>query len=211
IGDSDIHGDLTYVAGEPRPRLSGSLVSNQLLFSDLAPLIGADSNEQKQARGSDARQPAGKVLPVEEFRTERWQTMDADVRVRGKRIVHNEELPISDLDARVQLENGQLNLTPLKFGMAGGTLEADIAPNGAHTPLRGKARVKARGLRLKVLVPAFEPMPTGGAEPHGDADLPGIGTSVAARLGSADGQMRLAINDGTVSCSLREMAGLNRA
>ena len=211
IGDSDIHGDLTYVAGEPRPRLSGSLVSNQLLFSDLAPLIGADSNEQKQARGSDARQPAGKVLPVEEFRTERWQTMDADVRVRGKRIVHNEELPISDLDARVQLENGQLNLTPLKFGMAGGTLEADIALNGANTPLQGKARVKARGLRLKDLVPDFEPMQTSLGELNGDADLTGTGNSVAALLGSADGQMQLVINDGTVSRSLMEIAGLNVA
>lgn len=211
IGDSDIHGDLTYVAGEPRPRLSGSLVSNQLLFTDLAPLIGADSNEQKQARGSDARQPAGKVLPVEEFRTERWQTMDADVRVRGKRIVHNEELPISDLDARVQLENGQLNLTPLKFGMAGGTLEADIALNGANTPLQGKARVKARGLRLKDLVPDFEPMQTSLGELNGDADLTGTGNSVAALLGSADGQMQLVINDGTVSRSLMEIAGLNVA
>src|SRR5690606_36715688 len=112
IGDSDIHGDLTYVTGEPRPRLSGSLVSNQLLFSDLAPLIGADSNEQKQARGGDARQPAGKVLHVEELRTERCQTMHADERVRGKRIVHNAELPISDLYVRVQLDHGQLNLTP---------------------------------------------------------------------------------------------------
>lgn len=211
IGDSDIHGDLTYVAGEPRPRLSGSLVSNQLLFTDLAPLIGADSNEQKQARGSDARQPAGKVLPVEEFRTERWQTMDADVRVRGKRIVHNEELPISDLDARVQLENGQLNLTPLKFGMAGGTLEADIALNGANTPLQGKARVKARGLRLKDLVPDFEAMQTSLGELNGDADLTGTGNSVAALLGSADGQMQLVINDGTVSRSLMEIAGLNVA
>lgn len=211
IGDSDIHGDLTYVAGEPRPRLSGSLVSNQLLFSDLAPLIGADSNEQKQARGSDARQPAGKVLPVEEFRTERWRTMDADVRVRGKRIVHNEELPISDLDARVQLENGQLNLTPLKFGMAGGTLEADIALNGANTPLQGKARVKARGLRLKDLVPDFEPMQTSLGELNGDADLTGTGNSVAALLGSADGQLQLVINDGTVSRSLMEIAGLNVA
>src|SRR5690606_10248545 len=56
IGDSDIHGDLTYVAGQPRPKLSGSVISNQLLFSDLAPLIGADSNAEKEARGSDVRQ-----------------------------------------------------------------------------------------------------------------------------------------------------------
>lgn len=32
IGDSDIHGDLAFVASQPRPKLSGNLVSNQLLF-----------------------------------------------------------------------------------------------------------------------------------------------------------------------------------
>lgn len=209
IGDSDIHGDLTYVAGEPRPRLSGNLVSNQLLFSDLAPLIGADSNEQKEARGSDVRQPTDKVLPVEEFRTERWQAMDADVSVRGQHIVHSEELPITDLETRVLLEGGRLHLAPLKFGMAGGTLEADIALNGATTPLQGKASLSARGLRLKELVPGFEPMQTSLGELNGDADLSGRGNSVAALLGTADGSMQLAINDGTVSRSLMEIAGLN--
>ena len=209
IGDSDIHGDLTYINGEPRPSLSGHLVSRQLLFSDLAPLIGADSNAEKEARGSDTRQPADKVLPVEEFRTERWRTMDADVQVRGQRIVHNEELPITDLDTRVLLEDGRLRLAPLKFGMAGGTLEADIALNGATTPLQGKASLTARGLKLKELVPGFEPMQTSLGELNGDADLSGQGNSVAALLGTADGSMQLAINDGTVSRSLMEIAGLN--
>lgn len=209
IGDSDIQGDLTYVAGEPRPTLSGHLVSNQLLFSDLAPLIGADSNSDKQARGSDAVQPADKVLPVEEFRTERWQTMDADVRVQGKRIVHSDELPITNLDTRVLLEDGRLHLAPLKFGMAGGTLEADITLNGAATPLQGKASLSARNLKLKQLVPGFEPMQTSLGELNGDADLSGSGNSVAALLGAADGSMQLVINDGTVSRSLMEIAGLN--
>src|SRR5690606_29584556 len=36
IGDSDIHGDLAFVASQPRPKLAGNLVSNQLLFKDLA-------------------------------------------------------------------------------------------------------------------------------------------------------------------------------
>lgn len=209
IGDSDIHGDLTYVAGEPRPSLSGHVISRQLLFSDLAPLIGADSNAEKEARGSDTRQPADKVLPVEEFRTERWRTMDADVQVRGQRIVHNEELPITDLNARVLLEDGRLHLAPLKFGMAGGSLEADIALNGAASPLQGQASLSARGLKLKELVPGFEPMQTSLGELNGDADLSGRGNSVAALLGTADGSMQLAINDGTVSRSLMEIAGLN--
>ena len=209
IGDSDIHGDLTYVAGEPRPKLSGSVVSNQLLFSDLAPLIGADSNTEKEARGSDTRQPAGKVLPVEEFRAERWREMDADVRVRGRRIVHSEQLPITDLDAQVLLDDGRLRLAPLKFGMAGGVLQADIELDGSGTSLQGQAKLSARHFKLKELVPNFEPMQTSLGELNGDAELRGRGNSVAALLGSADGAVRLVINDGTVSRSLMEIAGLN--
>lgn len=209
IGDSDIHGDLTYLAGTPRPKLSGEVVSRQLLFTDLAPLIGADSNAEKEARGSDARQPADKVLPVEEFRTERWRAMDADVRVRGQRIVHSEKLPITDLDAHIVLDDGRLRLSPLKFGVAGGALNADIELNGTSTPLQGRANLKARGFKLKQLAPSFAPMQTSLGELNGDAELRGSGNSVAALLGSADGTVRMVINDGTVSRGLMEIAGLN--
>lgn len=120
IGDSDIQGDLTFVSSQPRPKLSGKLVSNQLLFKDLAPLIGADSNAEQKARGGASKQPAGKVLPVEEFRTERWRTMDADVTFSGKRIVHSEALPFTDLSSHFVLDDGVLRLEPLRFGVAGG-------------------------------------------------------------------------------------------
>ena len=209
IGDSDIHGNLTYLAGTPRPKLSGEVVSRQLLFTDLAPMIGADSNAEKEARGSDTRQPADKVLPVEEFRTERWRAMDADVRVRGQRIVHSEKLPITDLDAHVVLDDGRLHLSPLKFGIAGGVLNADIELNGTHTPLQGRADLKARGFKLKELAPSFAPMQTSLGELNGNAELRGRGNSVAALLGSADGTVRMVINDGTVSRGLMEIAGLN--
>jgi uncharacterized protein involved in outer membrane biogenesis len=43
-------------------------------------MIGADSNASKAARGVAPVQPAGKVLPVETFRTERWTAIDADVK-----------------------------------------------------------------------------------------------------------------------------------
>ncbi|HSC82523.1 MAG TPA: AsmA family protein [Pseudomonas sp.] len=209
IGDSDIHGDLTFVARQPRPKLSGQLTSNQLLFADLAPLIGADSNAEKKERGAAASQPAGKVLPVEEFRTERWRTMDADVRFTGKRIVHSAQLPISDLDTHVVLNDGQLSLEPLRFGVAGGTLEAKVQLNGDSTPLRGKAQLSARNFKLKQLFPGFAPMQTSLGELNGDANLAGNGNSVAALLGSADGEVKLLINDGAVSRGLLEIAGLN--
>ncbi|MNM39650.1 putative assembly protein [compost metagenome] len=209
IGASDIHGDLAFVASQPRPKLSGNLVSNQLLFKDLAPLIGADSNAAQKARGGASKQPTGKVLPVEEFRTERWRAMDADVTFAGKRIVHSEQLPFTDLSAHVILEDGLLRLEPLRFGVAGGNLASKIRLDGRSVPLQGRAQLTARGFKLKQLFPSFAPMQTSFGELNGDADISGRGNSVAALLGTANGDLRMLINDGAISRSLMEIAGLN--
>lgn len=209
IGDSDIHGDLAFVANQPRPRLSGNLVSNQLLFKDLAPLIGADSNAEQKTRGGASKQPQGKVLPVEEFRTERWRAMDADVTFAGKRIVHSAQLPFNDLSAHVILEDGLLRLEPLRFGVAGGNLASQIRLDGRNVPLQGRARLTARGFKLKQLFPGFAPMQTSFGELNGDADITGRGNSVAALLGTANGDLRMLVNDGAISRSLMEIAGLN--
>ncbi|MDD2049209.1 AsmA family protein [Pseudomonas putida] len=209
IGDSDIHGDLTFVSSQPRPKLSGKLVSNQLLFKDLAPLIGADSNAAQKARGGASKQPAGKVLPVEEFRTERWRSMDADVTFSGKRIVHSQELPFNDLSSHLVLDDGVLRLEPLRFGVAGGTLDAQIRLDGRTAPLQGRAQLSARGFKLKQLFPTFEPMKTSFGQLNGDADLSGRGNSVAALLATANGDLKMLINDGAISRGLMEIAGLN--
>ncbi|WP_019408338.1 AsmA family protein [Pseudomonas psychrophila] len=209
IGSSDIHGSLGYVASKPRPKLTVTLVSNQLLMVDLAPLIGADSNAKQKARGGESKQPANKVLPVEEFRTERWRDMDADVEFTGKRIVQSAELPFTDLYTHVVLKDGELNLEPLRFGVAGGKLDAQINLNGRDTPLKGRAKLTARNFKLKQLFPTFEPMKTSFGELNGDATIAGTGNSVAKLLGTANGDLKMIINDGAISRSLMEIAGLN--
>ena len=209
IGSSDIHGDLSFVASKPRPKLTGKLVSNQLLMVDLAPLIGADSNDKQKARGGSSKQPVDKVLPVEEFRTERWRDMDADVEFTGKRIVQSADLPFTDLYTHVVLTDGVLKLEPLRFGVAGGKLDAQINLNGRDTPLQGRAKLTARNFKLKQLFPTFEPMKTSFGELNGDASISGTGNSVARLLGTANGNLKMLINDGAISRSLMEIAGLN--
>ncbi|NWE45531.1 AsmA family protein [Pseudomonas gingeri] len=209
IGTSDIHGDLAYVASQPRPKLGGVLVSNQLLMTDLAPLIGADSNAKQKARGGESKQPADKVLPVEEFRTERWRDMDADVEFTGKRIVHSAELPFTDLYTHLVLTDGELSLEPLRFGVAGGKLDAQIRLNGRTAPMQGRARLTARNFKLKQLFPTFEPMKTSFGELNGDADISGTGNSVAKLLGTSNGDLKMLVNDGAISRGLMEIAGLN--
>ncbi len=211
IGSSDIHGSLTFLQGKPRPSLTGDVVSNQLRFADLGPLIGADSGTQtgKQKAQTQAVQPADKVLPYDKFDTAKWATMDADVKFTGKRIEHGKNLPLSDLYAHVKLDDGVLLLDPLQFGMARGKLNSSIRLEGNQTPMRGRADLHARGLQLKALFPDVEAMRSSMGQLNGDAQFTGTGNSVAALLGSSNGQVRILMNDGVISRNLMEIAGLN--
>ncbi|SHM20649.1 AsmA family protein [Rhodanobacter sp. OK091] len=209
VGGSDLAGNLLFVTGGERPKLSGDLHSQLLQFADLAPLIGADSNAQKQQRGDATAQPADKVLPIEPFRTDRWQAMDADVNFTGARIVHGEALPIDSLSTHLVMNNGALYLDPLRFGLAGGSVRSNITLDGSQAPMRGLMKLDARHLKLKQLFPTFAPMQTSFGEINGDVTLDARGNSVAALLGSANGELKLLMNDGAISKTLLETAGLN--
>ncbi len=209
VGNSDLSGSATYIDREPRPLLVGALTSDLLQFSDLGPLVGADD-------GSDGGKaapapPAGKVLPVEAFETDRWSVMDADVDFAGKRVVQTKDLPVDDVHARILLENGRLQLVPLRFGLAGGRVQSRIALDGNAKPMNGHVDVTLSGLRLKEMFPDFAPMQTSFGEINGSIALGAKGNSIAALLGTATGEVKLLVNDGAISKSLLEMAGLNLA
>lgn len=216
IGDSDIHGTLTYTQGKPRPKLSGEVVSRQLRMADLGPLIGVDSGKDskkskraEEQRGEASRQPADRVLPHDRFDTKNWDVMDADVKFSGKRIEHSDSLPLSDLYTHLELKDGDLLLDPLRFGMAGGNINSTIRLEGSKTPMRGRADLHARQLHLRQLFPDVEAMRSSMGQLNGDAKLSGTGNSVADLLATSNGDMKLLMNDGVISRSLMEIVGLN--
>ncbi|WP_426394398.1 AsmA family protein [Ralstonia sp. R-29] len=217
VGSSDLSGSLTFAMREPRPLLTGELVSHQLLFTDLAPIIGADSNASKARRadpGAEAdekavRQPADKVLPVEPFRTNRWNAIDANVKFTGERIVQTAELPINHLVTHVKLQDAVLTLDPLNFGIAGGTLTSNIQLDGRATPMQARAALAARHFKLKQLFPKAETMRASVGEINSDARLTATGNSVAALLGASNGEMKILVEQGTISKFLLEAMGLN--
>ena len=210
VGASDLHGDLTFTAGAPRPKLAGKLNSRLLRMRDLGPLVGVQPDAKTgKVAGGKPRQAFGKVLPTQEFRTDRWRVMDADVTLTADRIIYDEDLPITKFDVHLVMDNGLLTLDPLRFGMAGGSIDTKLRLDGGRTPMAGKAEIAARGLRLKQLFPKVESMQRALGQLNGNAALTGTGNSVAALLGSASGDTRLLINDGVISRALMEIAGLN--
>lgn len=211
VGGSDLRGTLTWAQREPRPKLSGELVSNLLQFSDLAPVIGADSAASKAKRGDTTRQPTDRVLPVATFRTERWSAIDADVKFTGRKLIKSPQLPITDLYTHILLQDGVLSLEPLQFGVAGGTLATNAQLDGSRTPLKGRFTLAARHLRLKQLFPTQKVMQTALGEINGDASLSATGNSPAALAATSTGEVKALITDGRISLLLMEAAGLNVA
>lgn len=215
VGSSEIGGSLDYQSKQPRAFLSGTVVSHLLQFSDLAPLIGADSNASKAERGASVVQPTNKVLPVEPFKTERWTSIDADIKFSAEKIIRNKELPITKLTTNLHLQDGVLSLLPLNFDMAGGNLSSNITLDGSgragKDAIKAEMKVTARHLKLKQLFPTFHPLQASVGEINGDASLSAAGNSVASLLGASNGEIKALINQGTVSKLLLEEMGLNIA
>lgn len=209
VGASDLAGTLKYESRVPRSNLKGEVVSNLLNFADLAPVIGADSKRGKAERGVRDTQPAGKVLPVESFKTDRWRQVDVDVRFAGRRILRDKALPIDNLTTRIRIDDGVLSLAPLDFGVAGGTLKSTVRLDGRAAAVKGTLSTSARGLNLKQLFPAVASMQTSLGVINGEVSLHATGNSVALLLGSSYGDVRAVMLHGTISKLLLDEIGLN--
>lgn len=209
VGESDLSGTLVYEAKEPRPLLSGNVVSNLLRLSDLGPVIGADSNASKRERGVAAVQPADKVLPVEKFTTDRWNSIDADVNITGRKIVREGSLPIDNLSTHLKMQDSVVTLMPLKFGIAGGDMTANIKMDGRQPVIKAEAKISARRLKLKQMFPNLETMQASLGEINGDTSLSATGDSIATFLASSNGEIKALISEGTISKLLLEQIGLN--
>ncbi|MBU4610639.1 AsmA family protein [Achromobacter sp. GG226] len=219
VGKSDLNGDLTYDATGERPKLSGEMRSKLLRFEDLGPIVGvggaeADpaAPEAKAQRGQkESNTRPGKVLPNDEFLTDRWRAMDLDLRFTGERIVRDAALPFQRLRTHAIMDDGVLKLQPLAFGVADGEVEADITLDGRQDPMRARVIANVNAVQLPRLFPTVELMQKSAGRIDGAVALSARGNSIAELLGEAGGEVKVYLQSGRVSKFLLEAASLNIA
>ena len=205
VGQSDLQGSLKYTSGKPRPRLTGTMTSNQLRLADLGPALGT----RQPGNTQPARSRGGKVLPDSQFAAERWNAMDMDIVFKGRHIIRPESLPLQDLSLRAVMENAQLRLAPLTFGVAKGKIESQVTIDGRAAPLKAQIRGTVQGLQLSALFPKVELMKKSFGRMDGAIALASTGNSVAGLLGHGTGEMRLYVREGTLSKQMLDLAALN--
>ena len=209
VGNSDIAGTMQIELGGVRPAMRGDLVSKQLDFDDLRPIIGAKAAQPAQPPASSSVATAPRVLPEIPFKTERWSSVDADVRLRADTIARAKELPLENLVMHLKLQDSQLTLDPLDFGLAGGHLKATVSLDGRVRPIQARTKIVARRILLAKLFPTLDQTKASVGQINGEIDLAGRGDTVARMLATSDGRVSLIVEKGEISKLLMEQSGLH--
>ena len=216
-GDSDLGGTAQIDVGGERPFLKADLVSRRLDFDDLAGFIGAppktgagESANAEQKAEAAALAARAKVLPDTPYNLTKLRAMDADVRWKAQRI-NSPVLPLDDMDAHLKLDAGLLRLEPLNFGVAGGDIRSTIRLDARRDTIATRLQATIRKVQLGRLFPDAKLAEQASGGISGNVDLAGTGNSVAAMLGSSDGNVGVAIGRGHVGNLIMELAGLDVA
>ncbi|MCD9005045.1 AsmA family protein [Luteimonas sp. XNQY3] len=214
VGQSDLGGSAAITLGGERPFLKADLVSRRLDFDDLAGFIGGTPDAEGEALDPElvererALAAKGRVLPDTPYDLAKLRAMDADVRLRAQRI-NAPKLPIDDMDAHLKLDAGLLHLQPLNFGVAGGNIHATIRLDARQDTIQTRLQASVRRISLGGLFPPDTLAGEAVGRIGGDFNLTGTGNSVAAMLGSANGDVAIGMGAGRVSNLLVELAGID--
>jgi AsmA protein len=178
--------------------MKGDLVSKVLNFADLGSLVGTDQPRDKEG-----------VLPDMPFEPERWDSVDADVRIKAGSIQRPQQLPIENLATRIQMRDRVLTLNPLEFGVAGGKLVGPVKLDGRTDTIRADVNMRIQSLQLSQLFPTIKENYNSIGDIGGLIELAGTGNSVARMLGTAGGKIGAYVDGGSISRFMMELVALD--
>jgi uncharacterized protein involved in outer membrane biogenesis len=198
VGESDLSGTFQFDASGERPLMTGDLNSKLLNLADLGSLVG--TGQERQADG---------VLPDMSFDPARWESVDADVRLRSGSIQRPKQLPLEKLDVRILMKDSVLSLEPLDFGFAGGRLAGPVRMDGNQEPMTSSITMRVDKLQLAKLFPTVKEAQASLGNLGGAIDLKGKGISVKEMLGTSNGKIALYMDGGRISRTLMEIVALD--
>ena len=197
VGESDIAGTLQFELGGKRAFMHGTVDSKVLNLADLGPLVGTD--EPKESG----------VLPDMPFDSDRWDSIDADVRIKAGAIKRPKQLPLEDLATRIQMRDKVLTLEPFEFGIAGGRITGTIRMDGQKDPIAGNIALRIKDLDLPKFFPTIKEGQDSIGDINGLIELTGRGDTVAELLGASNGKVGVYLDGGKISKFMMELVAMD--
>ncbi len=126
VGDSDLTGEVHGRRRAASPAfLTAKLVSNKLVFADLAPLVGAPPDKPggnvspQQRQTQQQLEASGDLFPNVPLKVEKLRAMNMDVTLDAKRVIAPAYLPVQALSFRVVVQEGVATAKPLTLILLG--------------------------------------------------------------------------------------------
>lgn len=229
IGESDLSGSFRYDPRPERPSLKGTLLGTKLYLSDLFPAFGTRTGE-----GEVVKPPRGKILADRPLDLPSLNKMDADIVVKldyvdlGRLFAR----PIRPFHASLSMDKGKLALAKIDARVSGGALAGLISIDAhqegeqpAKHPPQWRIDLTWKDIDLEKWLAVSQERKRA-AKREGEKEIPpaymtgmfqgrtklgGYGNSTGELLRTLDGDVAMAVRNGTISHLLIELMGIDLA
>ncbi len=204
LPNMDLRGSAEILLSTKRPKIQASLSSQKM---DLRPFMPKE--EKKTAKESKPEKPLVKrerIFPKDPLPLESLKQADANVRILAKQII-TPEVALDDLTVDLALQDGALDIKPLKAVIGGGKLEGSLAlrPQGNQAIL--SLAVKADKFDIGRMAKEMQVTDILEGKLDVDVDLKGSGGSVAALMAGLNGKVVLVMGKGRLDNKYIDLAG----
>ncbi len=214
VGESDLTGEVTIDERRKPEFLTAKLVSQKLVFEDLAPLVGATPARKtnvspKQAQTQSQLEASGDLFPNVPLHVEKIRAMNMDVTLDAKRVIAPPWLPVQALSFRVLIQDGNATVKPLTLSvLGGGAIAGELGIDARTDDPKVRASLRLTDIELRNFFRESRYFDATQGKIQGRVQLAGNGRSLAHVMGTANGHMAFALGGGSVSSLMVSLAGL---
>jgi AsmA family protein len=221
VGDSDLTGDVSVDTRRKPGHLTAKLVSQKLVFADLAPLVGAPPDKPggnvspQQRRTQQQLEATGDLFPNVPLKVEKLRAMNMDVTLDAKRVIAPSYLPVQALSFRVVVQDGVATAKPLTLILLGdgqsagaGKIAGELVVDAKTDTPKVRASLVLSDVELRSFFRDSRFFDATYGKVQGRVALAGTGRSLAQVMATADGYIAAALGGGSVSSLMVSLAGL---
>ncbi|MBI2741118.1 MAG: AsmA family protein [Rhodospirillales bacterium] len=221
VGDSDLTGDVLVDTRRKPGHLTAKLVSQKLVFADLAPLVGAPpdkpgGNVSPQQRQTQRQlEVSGDLFPNVPLKVEKLRAMNMDVTLDAKRVIAPSYLPVEALSFRVVVQDGVATAKPLTLILLGdgqsasaGKIAGELVVDAKTDTPKARTSLVLSEIELRNFFRNSRYVDATYGKVQGRVVLAGTGRSLAQVMATADGHFAAALGGGSVSSLMVSLAGL---
>ncbi|QPK65023.1 AsmA family protein [Methylomonas sp. LL1] len=203
IGHSDLQGTVLINPTLELLYFDMDLFAKTLDLADLSGFIGGEPSHTDQSVTED-----NTLIPERHFDFKQIHAANGKARLRATNII-NKEIPLTNFDGQISLNNGVLKFEPVMFGIDDGRVNLWMSAYGSQNTADVDIQINVIDLPLSKLIREVKDIQKTLGKINGKLKIKGSGNSLKAILSSSNGEAYLVQHDGKISALIVELIGLD--